>query len=77
MPELTNSRVGSSAGTSELEATMVWPFDLKYSRKLERISADFISAYFNGRHRGAAVPPSYAANLPYFTSRARTPVCVR
>ena len=46
MPELTNSSVGSFAGTSELEATMVWPLDLKYSRKLERISADFMFRLF-------------------------------
>jgi len=46
MPELTNSSVGSLAGTSELEATMVWPFDLKYSRKLARISFEFIGPLF-------------------------------
>src|SRR5258706_12812302 len=44
MPELTNSSVGSFAGTSGLEGTMVWPFERKYSRKLERISLDFIAA---------------------------------
>jgi hypothetical protein len=38
---LVNSSVGSFAGTSGLDATMAWPFDLKNSRKLERISADF------------------------------------
>jgi hypothetical protein len=27
MPELTNSSVGSFTGTSELEATMVWPLE--------------------------------------------------
>src|SRR5436190_10376643 len=42
MPELTNSSVGSFAGTSGLEGTMLWPFERKYSRKLERISLDFI-----------------------------------
>jgi hypothetical protein len=46
MPELTNSSVGSLAGTSELEATMAWPLDLKYSRKLARISAEVIVAPF-------------------------------
>src|SRR5207248_993802 len=44
MPELTKSSVGSFAGTSELEGTMAWPFERKYSRKLERISLDFIAA---------------------------------
>src|SRR5213075_2490617 len=42
MPELTNSSVGSFAGTSGLEGTMVWPFERKYSRKLERMSLDFM-----------------------------------
>jgi hypothetical protein len=42
MPELVNSRVGSLPGTSGLEATTAWPFDLKYSRKLERMSLDFM-----------------------------------
>jgi hypothetical protein len=42
MPELVKSSVGSLAGTSGLEATMLCPLDLKYSRKLERISALFI-----------------------------------
>src|SRR5919109_1222375 len=42
MPELTKSSVGSFAGTSELEGTMVWPLERKYSRKLERISLDFM-----------------------------------
>jgi hypothetical protein len=34
------------AGTSELDATMAWPLDLKYSRKLARISFDFIGPLF-------------------------------
>jgi hypothetical protein len=33
MPELTNSRVGSSWGTSEEAGTRVWPLLSKYSRK--------------------------------------------
>ena len=40
---MTNSSVGSFAGTSGLEGTTVWPFERKYSRKLERISLDFIA----------------------------------
>ncbi len=43
MPELVNSSVGSLPGTSGLEGTMLWPFERKYSRKLERISFDFIT----------------------------------
>src|SRR5438128_6649701 len=46
MPELTKSSVGSFAGTSELEGTMLWPFDRKYSRKLERISLDFMRPFY-------------------------------
>src|SRR5690606_1819947 len=42
MPGLVKSRVGSFAGTSGLEGTTVCPFERKYSRKLERISFDFI-----------------------------------
>src|SRR5579863_2443046 len=38
MPALVNKSVGSLAGTSGLDATTVWPFDLKKSRKLLRIS---------------------------------------
>src|SRR5690606_36037878 len=39
MPELVNIRVGSLAGTSELEDTTRCPFERKNSRKSERISA--------------------------------------
>src|SRR5258705_13470321 len=46
MPELTNSSVGSLAGTSGLEGTMVWPFERKNSRKLERISLDFMESFY-------------------------------
>src|SRR5688500_2648439 len=46
MPELTNSSVGSFAGTSELDGTMVWPLERKYSRKLERISFDFTRRFY-------------------------------
>src|SRR5687768_13303504 len=42
MPELTNSSVGSFAGTSELEDTTLCPLERKYSRKPVRISFDFI-----------------------------------
>jgi hypothetical protein len=42
IPEFTNSSVGSFAGTSELDGTTVWPLERKYSRKLERISLDFM-----------------------------------
>jgi hypothetical protein len=40
MPLLVNSSVGSLAGTSELEGTIVWPFDSKKRRNFWRISAD-------------------------------------
>src|SRR5438093_6865598 len=50
MPEFTKSSVGSFAGTSELEGTMVWPFERKYSRKLERISLDFIGRFYSVKH---------------------------
>src|SRR5919109_3182000 len=46
MPELTKSSVGSFAGTSELEGTMAWPLERKYSRKLERISLDFTLKFY-------------------------------
>src|SRR5687768_297221 len=46
MPEFTKSSVGSLAGTSELEGTTVWPLERKYSRKPERISADFIEPFY-------------------------------
>ena len=39
MPELVNINVGSLPGTSGLEATTVWPFDAKKSRKVLRMSA--------------------------------------
>src|SRR5690606_28275094 len=39
MPELVNSRVGSSAGTSELDVTRVWPLASKNCRKPWRMSA--------------------------------------
>src|SRR5690606_16034076 len=42
MPALVNSRVGSFAGISELEATRVCPFSSKKRRKASRISALFI-----------------------------------
>jgi hypothetical protein len=41
MPALVNSSVGSSCGTSELEATIWWPL------KASRISALFIR-FFHG-----------------------------
>src|SRR5689334_23714942 len=59
MPELTKSSVGSFAGTSGLEGTMLWPFERKNSRKLERISLDFIEAFYCSaeKTRNAAVVP--------------------
>ncbi len=39
MPELVNISVGSLPGTSGLEATTVWPFEAKKSRKVLRMSA--------------------------------------
>ena len=38
MPALVNINVGSLRGTSELEATISWPFLAKNCRKLDRIS---------------------------------------
>src|SRR5690554_7060044 len=55
MPALVNSRVGSSAGTSELEATRVWPFSSKKRRKASRISALFIGPL--PRIRSAGLTP--------------------
>jgi hypothetical protein len=46
MPELTNSSVGSFAGTSELDGTMLCPFEWKYSRKPVRISFDFMQRFY-------------------------------
>ena len=43
MPELVNSSVGSLAGTSELEGTIVWPLARKNSRNAERISEVFMA----------------------------------
>src|SRR4029450_452151 len=42
IPALVNSSVGSSPGTTGLEATIWWPFDSKNLRKVWRISAAFI-----------------------------------
>src|SRR6187551_2340654 len=42
IPAFVNSSVGSSPGTTGLEATTVWPFDSKNLRKLERMSAALI-----------------------------------
>jgi hypothetical protein len=37
---------------------MAWPFDRKYSRKLERISLDFIRRFYSQiKSRGAADAP--------------------
>src|SRR5450755_941512 len=44
MPLLVNSSVGSLAGISGADGTMVWPFEAKYSRNLRRMSAAFIRA---------------------------------
>src|SRR3989338_3354441 len=43
IPALVNSSVGSSCGTSELEATIWWPFDAKKSRNFWRISELFMA----------------------------------
>src|SRR3978361_815036 len=51
MPAFVNSSVGSSPGTTGDEATMVWPFDSKNFRKVERISAAFIPALSGGLAR--------------------------
>src|SRR5450432_2875619 len=42
MPLLVNSSVGSLAGTSDADGTMVCPFDSKYWRNLLRMSAAFM-----------------------------------
>jgi hypothetical protein len=39
---LVNNKVGSLPGPSELERTIVWPFDSKNLRNLSRISDDFM-----------------------------------
>src|SRR5690242_2469535 len=54
MPELVNIKVGSLAGTSELDGTMAWPRARKKSRKAERISEVFMRiavAGGRGSHR--------------------------
>jgi hypothetical protein len=43
MPALVNSRVGSFDGTSELDATTLWPFWLQNSRNAVRTSAAFMA----------------------------------
>src|SRR5262249_26896461 len=45
MPEFVNRSVGSFAGTSELEGTIVWPLLLKNARNAERISDVFIERF--------------------------------
>src|SRR5262249_31570414 len=76
MPELTNSSVGSFAGTSELDGTIVCPFDRKNSRKLVRMSLDFIGAFYcsaakNPERRGRP------GDLPAAFRRASAPpLCV-
>ncbi len=52
MPEFTNSSVGSFAGTSELEATMLWPLERKYSRKAERIWFDCMARILKDGREG-------------------------
>src|SRR5450755_3151140 len=42
MPLLVKSSVGSLAGTSGADGTMVCPFEAKYSRNLLRMSAAFM-----------------------------------
>src|SRR5215831_12773798 len=41
IPALVKSSVGSSPGTTGLDGTMVWPFDAKKFRNVERMSAAF------------------------------------
>src|SRR5690606_16272703 len=67
MPELVNSRVGSLAGTSELEGTIVWSLERKNSRNAERISEVFMDAgserIRKGGHAEDAVRfPSHQSN---------------
>src|SRR4051794_15143093 len=57
MPALVNSSVGSSPGTTGLEGTMVWPFDAKKLRNVERISAAFMTWAF-GSNEGARRRPA-------------------
>jgi hypothetical protein len=65
MPEFTKSSVGSFAGTSELEDTTVCPFERKYSRKLERISFDFIAIILlQGKNsRGGSEAPGWCSGV--------------
>src|SRR6185436_11426533 len=60
IPAFVNSSVGSSPGTTGLEATTVWPFCAKNSRNVERISAAFIRGDVLGR-RGRRVGRGEAA----------------
>src|SRR2546421_9250321 len=72
MPEFTKSSVGSFAGTSELEGTMLCPFERKYSRNPERISFDFIRGFYctakkhPERGRPLRVIPPLCVDTPVF-----------
>jgi hypothetical protein len=54
---LVNSSVGSSPGTTGLEATIWWPFDSKNFRKVERISEACIAV-------SSGTGPSLRVRLP-------------
>src|SRR5262245_18801675 len=54
MPEFVKSNVGSFAGTSDDEGTIVWPLLLTKSRNAERISEVFIEV---GSAEGWSVRP--------------------
>src|SRR5215218_2747816 len=61
IPAFVNSSVGSSPGTTGLEATIAWPFDSKNFRNVERISEAFIGCRSCSRE---AKRRFYAAELP-------------
>jgi hypothetical protein len=63
MPEFTNSSVGSLAGTSDDEGTIVCPRSAKNCRNLVRISAAFMAIRVRSCRVGAMDGRRYAAKL--------------
>src|SRR6187402_682487 len=73
MPELVNNRVGSFDGTSDADGTMVWSLERKKSRKVERISAVFMSYRGLGAARHVAETLRPESRLGAFNRRRCLP----
>src|SRR2546429_489265 len=77
MPALVNSKVGSSAGTSEALGTSRWfrGGTRKYSRNLARMSADFMGGKYKPVRdlRAAASPAQLPHQLPHLPSTEPSP----